>query len=392
MIGTVAKIGRERTGKAMHRALKRLSISVGARTARRELASLPPTPYDRVARRVLLLGKRIVPFQEASWDDGVPVDEVELAARLDAMQSLELPLVLAGQIGRSGGTLMLRLLDAHPACLVIPHELGRMLPVRSLPRDPDEAFARLTPNVLGVWHRGGVNIGKPSLSGQDRKHTRPFDLQPALFRRLFVEAMRRDPPSSDRDVLNRYFTAYFAAWTNGPDPSGRVWIVGFEPSAVEKDGRMECFDANYPDGRVLVTLRDPWSWMVSARLWSFRFEQREVAIRSWLRSTRAAIARTRLRPDDTLLLRFDDLVLRTDSVMQQISAFLDMPFDQVLLAPTLNGEGADSNSSFPGVGPTGLSASPAVERRKMLSTSEEQWVTQHAGALWEEALASIAAS
>lgn len=389
-MGTVGLMRGKRTKQAVRHALKKMSVLIEARAAQRELASLPSARYDQLARRLVVLGKRLAP--EPLRGEGLPVDEELLAARLRVMQNVDLPFVLAGQVGRSGGTLMLRLFDAHPECLVIPHELGRMLPAKSLPRDPNEAFARLTPKFLGLWHRDGVKIGKPPLSAVEGQPPQPFHLQPTVLRRLFVEAMRNAPPANDRDVLNRYFSAYFAAWTDGPSPAGRSWIVGFEPGAIEKEGRMECFDTNYPDGRVLVTIRDPWSWMVSARAWNVRFEQRDVAMREWLRSTRAAIARKSSRPENTLLLSFEDLVLRTEDTMRRVSAFLSIAFNEVLLAPSLNGIPAESNSSFPDDSTTALSAAPAVHRRTMLSPNDEQWITERAGAMWDEASALIGAT
>lgn len=337
-----------------------------------------------------MLGKRIV--AEPVSSDGVPVDEELVAARLEAMRSVDLPVVLAGQVGRSGGTLVLRLFDAHPECLVIPHELGRMLPAKALPRDPDEAFMRLTPKFLGLWHRDGVKVGKPPLAVDEGTPMQPFHLQLSVLRRLFVDAMRSAPPATDRDVLNRYFSAYFAAWLDGPSPTGRSWIIGFEPGAIEKEGSMACFDVNYPDGRVLATIRDPWSWMVSARAWNVRFEQRDVAMRSWLRSTRAAIARKTARPNDTLLLSFEDLVLRTETAMRRAVAFLGIAFNQALIVPSLNGMPAQSNSSFRDGSTNALSVAPAVHRREMLSTSDDDWIAERASGVWDDACALLSVS
>lgn len=364
--------------RAIRRALDRLSVGVQARAARRELAGRRPKPYGRVGRRVRRLSKTLVP--QAAWEE-VAVDEDLLAERRAAMGTVDLPLVLAGQVGRSGGTLMLRLFDSHPSCLVIPHELGQLLPSRPLPRDPNEAFVKLTPRMLWLWHRDGIRIGKSGRSGE-RQHTQPFGLDPNVLRRLFVDAVREDPPQTERDLLNRYFSAYFAAWTDGPSVDGRKWIIGFEPSAIEKSFRMTGFDANYPDGRVLVTIRDPWSWMVSAQAWGHRFKQREVAMNKWLRSTRAALERKAVRPGETLLVSFEDLLVRSEQTMRAVSDFLEIPFDDTLVTPTLNAQPADTNSSFRGV--SGLSSAPA-DRRAKLDPQLDSWITGHAAATWDEA-------
>lgn len=375
--------------RVSRRFLRSLSARLEGRAARKELEGSRPSRYDRLARRVHLVGKRLVPaVKEPAWGDGIPVDEALVAARAENMLDVRLPLVLVGQVGRSGGTLLLRLFDGQPSCLVVPHELGSMLPGRPLSLDPEDDFARLTPNILVLWHRNGARIGKQSLSGEASRR-QPFDLPPELLRRLFVEAVHRSPPATDRDVIDRYLTAYFAAWSAGPTPEGRRWVVGFEPSAIEKIGRMERFDANYPDGRVIATIRDPWSWMVSASAWSWRFAQPDVAMRKWLRSTRAALARKAERPEQTLLLSFDDLILDTEKAMRRVSDFLGIPFHDSLVNPSLNGADADSNSSFPGVNGQ-VSSAPVLERRKLLAQHEERWIERHARDVWEEARAVLA--
>lgn len=318
------------------------------------------------------------------------IESATLAVAPARPVQLRLPLLLIGQAGRSGGTLLLRLFDGHPACLVVPHELGPMLP-RRLPHDPEAAFRTLTSPTVEEWHRLGVHIGKRRLSGGSR-YSRPFGLEPGALRRLFALGMAAGPPVTDRDVLDRYLSAYFNAWRDG-GPWGTLgqarWIVGFEPGVLANRGRMRRFDVSYPDGRVFAVVRDPWTWTASAQRWNRRFADLDTALAYWLRSTEAAVARLAADPERTFLLAFDDLILRTRRTMERVCRFLAIAFDERLLSPTLGGKPADANSSF-GIESAGVSAAPVRERRAHLSATDERTVTSVAAATWDQVLGLVA--
>ncbi len=301
------------------------------------------------------------------------------------------PLVLLAQMGRSGGTLLLRLFDGHPECRVVPHELGPLLPARDLRPAVDRAARVLTPRTVHDWHRLGMQVGKKRLTGE-RKHTNAFDLHPELLADIYAEVVRASRPRSDRETLDAYFTAYFNAWRHDGDdgvPHPSRWILGFEPGALVSEPRMRRFDANYPDGRVLCILRDPWSWFASARRWSPRFAHPGVALRRWIAATDAALAYGAARPGRIRLIAFDDLVLDTQGTMTGVADFLEIGFEEVLLSPTFDGLPVDHNSSFDGGG-GGVSAAPATDRRDALSEEETELVGSIAAATWERARTVLA--
>jgi hypothetical protein len=289
-------------------------------------------------------------------------------------------------MGRSGGTLLLRLFDGHPACLVIPHELASLLPADAIGRSAEGAFDALTPRQLAKWRASGVTVGKSPLAGP-RRHMPPFDLSPALVRKLFVASFpeRR----GDRETLDAYFSAYFSAWRGlAHRPMPPRWVIGFEPGAIGDENRMSRFDANYPDGRVISVLRDPWSWFVSARRWSLRFAHIDVALTRWRRTVECALAYRRRHPERIALVAFNDLLLDTRGVMGRLCAFLDIPFDEVVVTPTLNGSPSDDNSSFGG-GDGGISRDPVTNRRAQLSDDEVAVIETLVGPLWNEALEAL---
>ena len=100
----------------------------------------------------------------------LPAAEQEYATLLSAvvhrLVPVDQPLVLITQAPRSGGTLLMRLFDGHPACHAIPHELSTLLPTSlPLPREADRAWKVLDHPMLETWFVGGLRAGKGQLSG-----------------------------------------------------------------------------------------------------------------------------------------------------------------------------------------------------------------------------------
>jgi hypothetical protein len=386
------------TQEAVRRKARR-AVRVVRRAATEPLLKLAATrPLDDPAGRrleqaaaVIMRASRAVEtliFPRDLLHERLPSVEVERRARplLDRLEWVDRPLVLFAQAGRSGGTLLLQLFDGHEACLVVPHELGVMLPVGSLARAPKAAFASLTPPFLYNWNARGIKVGKESLTGRV-DDLPPFELEPQVLERLLAEAMRQRPPHSDREVLDAYLTAYFNAWEGGPRPLDRRWVVGFEPAAISNDARMRCFEQNYPDGRVVTVLRDPWSWYASARRWSARFTHADVALRYWLRAADASLAYRERHPETTLLVSFKQLVADSHAAVGRICAFLDIPLVDAALRPTVNGLPARANSSFAPV-EGDVSEAPAT-RGEDLSAIDRARVDELAEKAWNRVLAVL---
>ena len=368
-----------RIARAIRRLRRKVTVPIRAAAARRPAGDALAHRMENVARRISSAMKRVEHALLSAAAVGAATD-VGHAGPVVALHS---PLVLISQPGRSGGTLLLRLLDGHPQCLVVPHELGSMLPKARL-LDRRDPYKTLTPRVLFRWWEKGVRIGKADLAGS-RRRAEPFELPPALLRSTYEELVRTTPPHSDRELLDAYFSAYFNAWQATQVAADARWIVGFEPGGVANEARLTRFDENYPDGRLLSIVRDPWTWFASAQRWSIRFAQLDVALGYWRDSVESALAYRTAHPDRVLLLGFDDLLLRTRETMERVSVFLEIQFDEALLRPTLAGRPSDSNSSFPGQS-TGISDAPVRDRRQVLSAEDDSLIEAIAGETWRRAV------
>src|SRR5207248_5021030 len=135
-----------------------------------------------------------------------------------------------------------------------------------------------------------------------------------------------------RDVLDAYMTAYFNSWLDNQNLYGmdKRWVVAFSPwLATEADDRTRYFE-DYPDGRLIRVVRDPWGWYASARASKpGPYGQLETAMEHWRRSTIASVAAKRDYGDRVLLVRFERLVRDTRDTMAAIMSFLGIDLPEI---------------------------------------------------------------
>jgi hypothetical protein len=147
-------------------------------------------------------------------------------------------------------------------------------------------------------------------------------------------------------VLDAYMGAFFAAWADAR-PTGRErWITAFCPRMNMVQASVAGFFQDYPDGRLISCLREPGSWYASSRRHSPEYANPAVAAELWNVSTRSALNLARSRPDQGLLLAYEDLVSETAAVMARVASWLGIAFDEALLSPTFAGQPILPNSSF----------------------------------------------
>jgi hypothetical protein len=186
-------------------------------------------------------------------------------ARLAHVVPVAEPLVLISQIQRSGGTLLLQLLDGHRECHVDPYELKighpkkHNWPPLDLDR-PERWFETL-------YFRGTVE----RIRRTDRtrrpdsgRSVFPYLFSPRLQKRVFDE--RAAGASSEREILDAYFTSYFNAWLDNHNlyTGPKRAVVGFTPRLAMENGNLERYLAAYADGTLISIVRDPRAWYESA--------------------------------------------------------------------------------------------------------------------------------
>jgi len=239
---------------------------------------------------------------------------------------------------KSGTSLLRGLLDSHPQLIVFPEEtkfFRRVLPALA-GLDPDRAAAVVEDRVLGML-RWNVRAPVESQAGfLDRDYSH-------LPREAIMAAYRRRAASCAQAtaLLGAAILAY-GEGTGQLGPDTVRW--------VEKSPYNERFAdraaAAWPQARFVHVVRDPRDNFASYRRkhpdWTAA-----VFAESWRRSTHlgwkneAALGLDRYR-----MLRYEDLVLQTESVVADLVGFLGIEPAPGLIRPTRDGRAWTGNSMF----------------------------------------------
>jgi hypothetical protein len=264
------------------------------------------------------------------------------------IQPVTSPLALISQIQRSGGSLLSQLFDGHPQIHAHPHEMmigykkKFIWPRLDLGDRPEQWFGVLFEKMIIEHARDGYKKGRRD------KETFPFVLIPSLQRDIFLNYFDQIESISLRDVFDAYMTSYFGAWLNNQNCIGKKRVItAFTPRMSDRKENMELFFSIYPDGRLISLVRDPKNWYPSAlRHVSDKYGNVEEALTQWNESVQAMLWNRGRFGDRVCILRFEDLISKTDVVMRHLADFLGIEFNNILLVPTFNKCPIKAHTSF----------------------------------------------
>jgi hypothetical protein len=300
------------------------------------------------------------------------------------------PVALISQIQRSGGSLLSQLFDSHPQLHAHPHELKighpkkYLWPEIDLQQSPARWFDILFEESVIRHSREGYKKEPTS------NLTFPFIFLPYAQKKIFLECIKKSGTVSLRDVFNAYMTSYFGAWLNNNNYDGdKKFVTAFTPRLSESATAMEKFFTIYPDGRLISILRDPKNWFPSAlrhnkKIKKDKYSDIRIAIDQWKRNTEAINRNKERFKERVCVIKFEDLVQKTEQIMRHLSQFLQIEFHETLLVPTFNGSPIQANTSFKETG-EGI-VSNTVARHKTLSCGQIEFIERETLDLYSETL------
>ena len=248
------------------------------------------------------------------------------------------PLVLISQARYSGGALLNSLFDGHPQIYAHPHTLTigypdkHLWPVLDLDDKPQHWFEILFEETLIEQIEAGCRPEESQALSQ------PFVFLPLLQKRIFLAYLDSLKAISPSDVFQAYMTAYFGAWLNYRNQGQPKKIVSaFSPRLALEENNMASFFEVYPNGKLISLVREPLDWFssVSGSEPEF-FGDVQSAMAVWEKNARAMLRNKQRHGDHVCLIKFEDLVTRTESVMRFLAGFLTLQFDDVLMTPSFN--------------------------------------------------------
>ena len=275
-----------------------------------------------------------------------------LQVSLENLSPVTSPLALISQIQRSGGTLLAQLFVGHPEIHAHPHELKIGKPKKYIwPKiDLNDNFERwfyiLFEDDIIEHFKGGYRTERK----QDE--TFSFILLPSLQKKIFLRYLDSVESITLRDVFDAYMTSYFGAWVNYQNSYGqKKYITAFTARLAMDKGNVDSFFEVYPDGRLISIIRDPKNWFPSALrhneyIKRDKYTDMNLALSQWRESALTTLRNKETYGDNVCIIRFEDLIGKTEEVMRHLSNFLDIEFDDTLLTPTFNGFPIKANTSF----------------------------------------------
>jgi len=282
-----------------------------------------------------------------------------LRAHVDLIGPITCPLVLISQISRSGGTWLSQLFDHHPEVWAHPGELKICYPNNL--SWPDLSLAQGSEDVWNIlshakldWRYSGGFFSK----GPEQALPIVYDVE--THRVLFLTLGHDLAPSTDRDWLNLYFTAFFFAWI---DYQSRYYdkrcITCFASMLALYPETMAAFRRVYPDGHLISIIREPISWYAWVKMKKKRppreapksrakrhYAGYDYAEAAYLDNIQSMHSNADLFGDDFILIDYAALVADTEGTMRRVGERLGLDFHPNLTRQTFNGMPIRPNTSF----------------------------------------------
>ena len=305
---------------------------------------------------------------------------------LENIHPVTAPLALISQIQRSGGSMLSQLFDGHSEVHAHPHELKFGYPKKynwppiDLSDRPERWFEILFEDIVVRHFRYGYK------KMEKYADTFLFIFLPSLQKEIFLKYLDSVETGNLRNVFDAYMTSYFGAWINNQNILGeKKCITAFTPRLSIMPENMKSFFDIYPDGRLISVIRDAKNWFPSAaRHQPDKYGDIKQALGQWIESAQGMLGNKEKYGDRVCVIKFEDLVGRTQAVMRYLSEFLNIRFKDILLTPTFNKTPIKPNTSFKIEDP-GILAS-VLTRYKTLSPEQLDIIDEMAGDLNDKVL------
>jgi hypothetical protein len=297
------------------------------------------TDTNRKKLRRHLKGKaRIKMIRQVSRDGEFHLEDI-LNACLNHISPITAPLTLISQVPFSGGYLLNRLFDGHSEIHALPHELIPAIPERGLwpaidlDNRPEDWFEGLF-KELDI-----ANIQKGAKHGTKCNALAPFVFLPLVQEQIFLKYLQSIESIKQRDLFDAYMTSCFGAWLNYQNLNGnKMFTTAYGTGMAMQHESIKSFFEIYPDGRLISLVRKPETWFACARAHEPEiYGNTREAIRRWKESVRVGVETKKKFGDRVCLIKFEDLIGHTASVMQYLSELLKIRYEDILLIPTFDG-------------------------------------------------------
>jgi len=289
-------------------------------------------------------------------------------------------LIHIGGDARSGGSLLCRLLDGHPNVGAYPFECeyfedrnGRLASFQEFMKTRDYSSLE-SATFIRKFEKFANGVLHSKLHYDDWKEVFSYD--------DFISCLHKSLDGintlSDSMVFDLVSLEFFKEFYQDPSIGKSLTHVVNHCSRTFVADLDKFFDV-FPDGYFVHILRDPRSIGASMKRFSnivdgtrveeFPSNFADILVLRWLLSLHMAIENKRRHGFRYIVVRYEDLVLKTEQWLRQFSTRIGIEYSQKLTKPTMIGQGWSGNSSF-GKLPVEISDIPMGKHAEILTEEE----------------------
>lgn len=241
---------------------------------------------------------------------------------------------------KSGTSLLRSLFDGHTDLFVIPKEThlfemsGYWIDYQLRRAQPKEINAKkIIDNFTNMI--------------EEYNHVANYKADNVTLDRWDIETFRKNLESSDLSIPFPLFTAVFRAMHQslyGYPLDERKHVV--EKSVEHAEFALD-LNAVFPGARFIHIIRNPYANFVSLR--KFKSERGYPFLKGIIHSLYNSyyhLERNKRLLHNYMIVRYEDLVTKPESLIHEMIHFIGIPFQQILLQPTLDGKLWSGNSAY----------------------------------------------
>ncbi|WP_029896939.1 sulfotransferase [Desulfohalovibrio reitneri] len=243
---------------------------------------------------------------------------------------------------RSGGTMLLRLVDSHPDINTVPVTMAGFLSHTAYPdyRKDNDIVSRLD---LSRFNYFGLTKEASNCAQAEV----PVQFDPRWFAKALAQCQYT---GNVRQYYNNVLSAFFFAWRNNVyRRKASLTAVHTTITGMEQFGtKLANFESCYKDAKLVFVSRDFYDWvnsMVNINS-GFTIEKFDELHDLYLGAHEEIMRRREAMGDSLVLLQYERLVQSYDSAVHDFAQSLGLRFDSALMETTLNGIPVYQNSSF----------------------------------------------
>jgi protein-tyrosine sulfotransferase len=262
---------------------------------------------------------------------------------------------------KSGTTMLRGLLDGVPGVFSIPIEThifeytGYWVDYelrRSIPRKL--TFEQVLGNIQKSIEKSNKKSNWFARYGGDSLVESQWDV-PALVKSMNKNGRKSFENNDLKGFISAYFEGlYFSLFSELPPKSLR-----YVEKSVENAEFAGLLKKLFPDAKFIHVIRNPYATIVSIR--KYMALRGNYPYLGWvIDALENNYYHSTSNPQfisDYLIVRYEDLIINTESKMHEVAKFLDLPFSQPMLTPTVLGKLWPGNS-VSGESFTGISSTP----------------------------------